>query len=85
MSAIKTAISIDEHLFHRVEEMSEKYHISKSQIFSQAIQYMIRKDEGIELVNKINKSLKNISQDDINYHVTNNYKKIYNKNIEEKW
>ena len=31
------------------------FHISKSQIFSQAVQYFIKKDENIELLKKLRK------------------------------
>ncbi|OHD68496.1 MAG: hypothetical protein A2W19_14515 [Spirochaetes bacterium RBG_16_49_21] len=84
MPVIKTAISIDKNLFHRVKEMANKYHFSKSQIFSQAVEYLIRKDESIDLIKKINKSLVDINLDEENKTVSS-FKKLYKKTVKEKW
>lgn len=54
MPTIKTAISIDEKLFAEVTALSEKYKISKSQIFSQSVAYFINKNKNLDLLHKIN-------------------------------
>ena len=56
MASIKTAISIDEDLYKEVKNLSSKLKISKSQIFSQAVQYLIDKKTNLELLKKINES-----------------------------
>ena len=56
MASIKTAISIDEDLYKEVKNLSSKLNISKSQIFSQAVQYLIDKKTNLELLKKINES-----------------------------
>ena len=84
MSAVKTAISIDENLYHRVEEMAKKYNISKSRIFSQAVEYLVKKDENIELIKKINKGLIAIDPDEENKSLSS-YKKLYKRTVKEKW
>ena len=56
MPAIKTAISIDEDLYNKVKDLSSSLNISKSQIFSQAVEYFINKKNNLELLKKINES-----------------------------
>ena len=56
MSSIKTAISIDEDLYKEVKDLSIRLNISKSRIFSQAVQYFIDKKNNLELLKKINES-----------------------------
>ena len=83
MPAIKTAISIDKALFKKVETMAVKYHISKSQVFSQAVEYVIKKDEGIELINRINSSISADQGADVNF--PKQAKKLYSKTLSDKW
>ena len=54
MPTMKTAISIDKSLYRRVEALAKKLSLSRSQVFSQAVEYMIDRDENIELVRRIN-------------------------------
>lgn len=54
MSTLKTAISIDEKTFRKVEALSRKLHISRSQFFTQAARYLVEKDENNELLRRIN-------------------------------
>lgn len=56
MPTIKTAISIDENLYNKVARLSSKLSIPKSRVFSQAVEYLVERDENIELVKEINKS-----------------------------
>ncbi len=56
MPTVKTAISIDEALDKKIKKMSKKLNISKSQIFSQAVQFFIERDENLELLEKINRA-----------------------------
>ena len=51
---MKTAISIDDKLFDKAEKLSEKLHISRSQLFSQAVEYLIEKDESLDIVKRLN-------------------------------
>ena len=54
MSTIKTAISIDTKTFRKVQSLTRKLHISRSQFFGQAAKHMIDKDENLDLIRKIN-------------------------------
>ena len=54
MAFMKTAISIDEEIFNEAEKLSAKLHVSRSQLFSQAVEYLINKSESLEIIQKIN-------------------------------
>lgn len=54
MSYVKTAISIDENLFKKAEKLSTKLHISRSQLFAQALEYLLEKSETLEIIQKLN-------------------------------
>lgn len=54
MSTIKTAISIDKELYKEVEKISKETHLSRSQIFSQAVEYVIKQKENLILFEKLN-------------------------------
>jgi len=84
MPAIKTAISIDKNIFHHVEEMSQKYKLPKSQIFSQAVEYLYNKNESIELISKINNSLKDINLSEEKIKIRKTYK-LFKNTINDKW
>lgn len=54
MKTVKTAISIDKTLFTKVQNLCEKINLSRSQFFSQAVEFFITKSENLELIKKIN-------------------------------
>jgi metal-responsive CopG/Arc/MetJ family transcriptional regulator len=82
MKTIKTAISIDTKTFSSVERLSRKLHISRSSFFSQAARYMVKKDENLELLRKINAAFKPDRKDD----ARNQHEKSYTaEKIAEKW
>jgi len=56
MGTIKTAISIDESLFNKVKNLSTELHLSRSKIFSQAVEYFITDAENLELLASLNES-----------------------------
>ncbi len=51
---MKTAISIDDKLFAKAEKLSAKLQVSRSQLYSQAVEYMIEKDESLDIVKRLN-------------------------------
>ena len=63
MGTIKTAISIDSKTFKKVDRLARKLHISRSQFFTQAAKHMIKRDDNLELLRKINNAYEN--DDDI--------------------
>lgn len=54
MSSIKTALSLDETLFAKAENLSKKLHISRSRLFSLALKAFIRRLENEDLLLEIN-------------------------------
>lgn len=54
MSFMKTAISIDEDLFRKAEKLSSKLQVSRSQLFAQALEYLIERSETLEVIQKLN-------------------------------
>ncbi len=54
MSYVKTAISIDEDLFRKAEKLSTQLQVSRSQLFAQALEYLIDRSETLELIQKLN-------------------------------
>ena len=81
-TTIKTAISIDIETYKKVERLSNKLKISRSQFFSQAARYMLEKDENIDLLIRINTALRNGKQDE---KIIKNGKEYTGSNIIEKW
>ena len=83
MSAIKTAISIDEDLYEEVKDLSSRLNMSKSRIFSQAVEYFIDKKNNLELLKKINE-LYSTELNEIDTEYLEAAKKSYSKII-DKW
>ncbi len=54
MPSIKTAVSLDETLFAKAENLSKKLHISRSRLFSLALKAFIRRLENENLLLEIN-------------------------------
>ena len=54
MPSIKTAVSLDETLFAKAENLSKKLHISRSHLFSLALKAFIRRLENENLLLEIN-------------------------------
>jgi metal-responsive CopG/Arc/MetJ family transcriptional regulator len=82
MSYMKTAISIDENLFKKAEKLSAKLHISRSQLFAQALEHLIEKSETLEIIQKLNAVY---GQGDDGGKVVTKTGKRRMKGIVEKW
>lgn len=55
MSHIKTAVSIDEGLFDGAKTLTRRMSLSRSDVFSQALQDFVRIRENQELLENLNK------------------------------
>ncbi len=55
MSTVKTAISIQDGVFHEVENLAKELHVSRSEIFSKAVQEFIEKQKNIKTLKTLNK------------------------------
>jgi metal-responsive CopG/Arc/MetJ family transcriptional regulator len=56
MAKVKTAISIDEELFEKAEERASKMGVSRSELFSRAVEKFVRDEESREMFDRLNES-----------------------------
>ena len=68
MPSVKTAISLDEELFNKVNKLAHKLHISRSRVFTIAVQDYLQKQENQALLAQLN--------DAYSDHPSNEEKKI---------
>lgn len=54
MAFMKTVLSIDEGLYRKAEALSAKLNVSRSQLFAQALEYLLDKSETLEIIRKLN-------------------------------
>jgi metal-responsive CopG/Arc/MetJ family transcriptional regulator len=54
MPNIKTAISLDERLFHQIERLSDEMNLSRSKVISKAVQLLIERHRNQELLQRLN-------------------------------
>ena len=54
MTTIKTAVSIEESLFRRVEELAGELHVPRSRIFSMALESYIERYDTQKLIDILN-------------------------------
>ena len=54
MQAVKTAISIEKHLFDQAELIAQAMHVSRSRLFGLALEEFITRQKNRELLARIN-------------------------------
>ncbi|MFZ5995039.1 MAG: ribbon-helix-helix protein, CopG family [Thermodesulfobacteriota bacterium] len=54
MSGVKTAISLDEELFNKVNKLAHKLHVSRSRLFTIAVRDYLKKEENRTLLAQLN-------------------------------
>jgi len=79
---VKTAISIDEGLLKKAEKLSTELRISRSQLFAQALEYLIEHSETLEIIQKLNAVY---GEQDSESEVLTKGGKTRMKDIVEKW
>jgi len=57
MPIVKTAISLQESLFERADALARQLHLSRSQLFSRALDDFLKRHESRMLLEAINRSL----------------------------
>ena len=82
MSTLKTAISIDEKTFRKVDALSKKLHMTRSQFFTQAARYMVEKDENCDLLRRINEAYAPDADEKIQTRITKEY---FGQKVVERW
>ena len=56
MPGVKTAISLDENLFKKVNEIAHDLHVSRSRVFTLAVLDFLKKQENISLLAQLNEA-----------------------------
>jgi len=64
MPGIKTAISVEENLFDKVNKLTKELHISRSRFFSLAVKDYIKKCEKRNLLDKINTAYEDLPSEE---------------------
>jgi metal-responsive CopG/Arc/MetJ family transcriptional regulator len=54
MSGVKTAISLDEELFDKVNKLAHELHVSRSRLFTIAVKDYLKKQENQALLAQLN-------------------------------
>ena len=82
---VKTAISLQEDLFKKVNILASELHVSRSKLFVMAVQDFIKKEESKNLLNKINHAFSDAPNSD-EIAVQNKMRVKHAKNIKsESW
>lgn len=85
MSGVKTAISLDEELFEKVNKLAHELHISRSRLFSIAVEYYLKKQENQTLLAQLNDAYSD-HPDEEEIKISASMKFKHRKNIgQEKW
>jgi metal-responsive CopG/Arc/MetJ family transcriptional regulator len=64
MTTIKTAISLQKSLFEQVEKLAHQMKVSRSRLFTMALEDFIRRQENEALLEQINRSYDETTADD---------------------
>jgi metal-responsive CopG/Arc/MetJ family transcriptional regulator len=57
MAIVKTAISVQESLFERADALARQLHLSRSQLFSRALDEFLERHESRMLLEAVNRAL----------------------------
>lgn len=85
MSGVKTAISIDEKLLIKVNRLSNDLHVSRSRVFTMAVQDYLKKQENQSLLAQLNEAYED-SPDEEEKGISKSMQIKHNKMVEqESW
>ncbi|MBA3027708.1 MAG: CopG family transcriptional regulator [Desulfobacteraceae bacterium] len=83
MANVKTAISLEKQLFEKVNVMAKNLNISRSRLFSIAVQEYLKRCQNIELLDKINDAYDDI--DGINSDIVTKMRPNHYKMVKDQW
>lgn len=84
MPGVKTAISLDEKLFNRVNKLAKKMHVTRSRLFTLAVDDFLKKQENEYLLAQLNKAY--ADTDDEEMKISSSMKSKQRKIVEqESW
>ncbi len=81
-ASVKTAISLQQHLFDHVNGLAKELNVSRSKLFVLAIEEFIKKDENKKMLAAINASLNDASDDDLDNEDNKNLKAMKKKHVQ---
>ncbi len=64
MPGVKTAISLEENLFHQVNELANDMHVSRSKLFTLAVKDYLKKQENKRLLAELNAAYNDSSNEE---------------------
>ena len=82
MPGVKTAISLDEELFNKVNKLAHKLHLSRSRVFTIAVQDYLQKQENKALLAQLNNAYSD-QQSDEEKKVSKSLKAKHRKIVEQ--
>ncbi|HWQ36507.1 MAG TPA: hypothetical protein VNQ79_26985 [Blastocatellia bacterium] len=84
MANVKTAISIQESLFEKVEELADRLKVSRSRVFVLALEEFIRRQENRSLLERINAAYQDEPEADEKKRMCR-ARKSHRRIVEGKW
>lgn len=84
MVNVKTAISIQKPLFDEIDTLARKMQVSRSHLFSVAVEEYLRRREARETIEKINKCYEDGPDEEEKERLIR-YQKTHRRLIEEQW
>lgn len=85
MPGVKTAISIDENLFKKVNEIAHDLHVSRSRVFTLAMLDFLKKQENISLLAQLNEAYEDQPTEEENKILISMRKSRRKMNEQEQW
>ena len=64
MGGVKTAISLDEELFNKVNKLANDLHVSRSRLFTIAVKDYLKKQENQSLLAQLNEAYSDYPDDE---------------------
>lgn len=64
MSGVKTAISLDEELFDKVNKLAHELHVSRSRLFTIAVKDYLKKQENKALLAQLNEAYEDLPNEE---------------------
>ena len=64
MGGVKTAISLDEELFNKVNKLASDMHVSRSRLFTIAVKDYLKKQENQSLLAQLNEAYSDYPDDE---------------------
>ena len=85
MTNVKTAISLPESLFARVEKLAREMKVSRSRVFVLALENFVRDDQDRMLFEKINQAYQAAPQTDAEQVQLKNIRRQHRRIVEGEW